>query len=220
MMTPSEIEDRVALVRIHYNKMRADFSSNHMPPIGDDWTPVYLERRYNFFCKQVTKSIYGNIIQVLMAGYFFAMEVFLTNFMGLRAAGYTVSQLNLLSRYNFMFEQVGAITISIFEEGSSPVTQFLVLSVINALIFVAVNWVASKMGTDGKPLAQNIMSMIAGLTLQNGDKVRQPPDASFNMLSNIDMGSMVSHAARLFGGGAAASAPAPTSVADIAFDDL
>lgn len=218
-LLPGEIEDRVSLIRNHYTKMRSDFPSIHMPPIGNDWTPMYLERRYNFFCKQVTKSIYGKLTHVLMAGYFFAMEVFLTNYLGLRAAGYTTSQLNLLSRYSFMFDQVGVVTLTLFDEGASPITQFLVLSVINALVFVAINWIASKLNSDGKGFAESIMGMIAGLTLQEGDKVRQPPDSGFNILNNIDMGSVASQVTRMFGGASAAPA-APVNTSEMVFDDL
>lgn len=227
LLTEEELEERRLLITNHYNKMRADFPDKRIPPINPNWDLRTLERRYNMYCKSITSSIFGQLTTIGLVIYFAAVEIFLTNFLGLRASGYTNSQIKFLSRYSFLIDRIGGFGVSLLDDNTSPIWQIFFLSLVNAVILMGANYLSKLMGNDGTVMAESLMALFAGLMVKPDGKVGPPPDGSFNILDELDMGSIatkIKGVFSFFSGGAAnngaAQPAAAAAAAPVAADDF
>lgn len=227
LLTEEELEERRLLITNHYNKMRNDFPDKRIPPINPDWDLRTLERRYNMYCKSITSSIFGQLTTIGLVIYFAAVEIFLTNFLGLRASGYTNSQIKFLSRYSFLIDRIGGFGVSLLDDNSSPILQIFFLSLVNAVILMGANYLSKMMGNDGTVMAESLMALFAGLMVKPDGKVGPPPDGSFNILDELDMGSIatkIKGVFSFFSGGAAnngaAQPAAAAAAAPVGADDF
>lgn len=220
---------RRADYRVKFSILREAYPQMAIPEPEDQKSLDEIEVMYRQYIKRIHIDSSVDQNQVYLLILWMVMEIIGGRFLRLPIRGYTKNQFNYMNKYRMLLIELGERSYAAgIGEGWPVELRILMMAAMNAVIFVLVHFLASKIGAEGSgtdKMAEELKEMITSFLTQNkgSDVLKRaeeatadnppPPvpaqEASAPLGGLGGIGGMLANLASMFaGGGAAPSAPA------------
>jgi len=176
--------------RIKFGLLRKGFRDYSIPELDPDEPLEMIHLRYERYIRHIHISGAADSYRNYLLLYFLILEFIATKLLGLPANGFTMAQLNSMSRYEDLLIKLGE---KWYVPGGSewPVEYRIVfLSLFNMVLFIAMKWLAKYVG--GENVSQALIdTIVGGVVNNNGNNTGPDPDPSAAPGSGFDLGSLI-----------------------------
>ena len=176
--------------RIKFGLLRKGFRDYSIPDLDPEEPLEMIHLRYERYIRHIHISGAADSYRNYLLLYFLILEFIATKLLGLPANGFTMAQLNSMSRYEDLLIKLGE---KWYVPGGSewPVEYRIVfLSLFNMVLFIAMKWLAKYVG--GENVSQALIdTIVGGVVNNNGNNMSPDTDPSAALGSGFDLGSLI-----------------------------
>lgn len=156
--TPDQEAYMRAQFKAKFGILRSSYPQWEVIEPDETLTLDQIHNIYEYYVRQILVSKETGTYKVYLVIFFMFVEVVGVKLLKLNMSGYTMSQLRIMNRYDSLLVELGEKWL--VQSGSEwPVeARLLMMSVFNAVIFLAVRYLCSWMGIEG--ISDNIQQMV------------------------------------------------------------
>jgi hypothetical protein len=151
--------------------LRNNWPNYHIPDIDPNSSLEEIHAQYDVYRKHLQITYDVNQYKMYLAFFWMAIELVLTNILGLKVGGFCISQLMSMQHYHHILMELGEENYQASSEGIggyrsswSPITNLLYVTLVNAVVFILLKMASNYFSAETQ---QAIMNFINGLLSGN-----------------------------------------------------
>ena len=159
-MSAEDREDARTELCVQLGILRKNYPEYNIPLVPREQTVQSLFRTYNRWLKQITVDESADGYKVYLVIMWLGIELFGSRILGMDMVGFALNQLSMMSKYSKMLIELGERSFNPISPSWPPEVRILVMSLINAVVFIIFKYISGILGPD---VAKSVQSALSGM---------------------------------------------------------